>query len=57
MAILFADIVGFSKLGEAEVLCFIQYFLGAVANLINSHPKSKQPRVRMCVCVCGGGGL
>jgi len=46
MAILFADIVGYSKLGEAEVLAFIHYFLGSVANLISSHPKSKQPKVK-----------
>ena len=57
MAILFADIVGYSKLGEAEVLAFIHYFLGSVANLISSHPKSKQPKVKntwgdgTCMCV------
>jgi class 3 adenylate cyclase/tetratricopeptide (TPR) repeat protein len=33
VAILFADAVGFSKLSEPEVPCFVQYFLGAIAGL------------------------
>jgi class 3 adenylate cyclase len=33
VAILFADAVGFSKLTEAEVPCFIEHFLGAIARL------------------------
>ena len=35
VAILFADAVGFSKLTEAEVPRFVQYFLGAIAQLSN----------------------
>ncbi len=33
VAILFADAVGFSKLSEAEVPRFVQYFLGGIAKL------------------------
>jgi len=33
VAILFADAIGFSKLGEPEVPRFVQYFLGAIARL------------------------
>lgn len=33
VAILFADAVGFSKLGEPEVPRFVQYFLGMIADL------------------------
>ncbi|MFA5191677.1 MAG: TRAFs-binding domain-containing protein [Verrucomicrobiia bacterium] len=34
MAMLFADAVGFSKLGEPEIPKFVRHFLGAVAGLI-----------------------
>jgi class 3 adenylate cyclase len=33
VAILFADAVGFSKLGEAEVPTFVEHFLGGIARL------------------------
>lgn len=33
VSILFADAVGFSKLNESEVPCFIEHFLGAIARL------------------------
>ena len=33
VTILFADVVGFSRLSEAEVPCFIENFLGAIARV------------------------
>jgi class 3 adenylate cyclase len=33
VAILFADTIGFSKLNESAVPCFVQHFLGAIAEL------------------------
>ncbi|MBI5394961.1 MAG: DUF4071 domain-containing protein [Verrucomicrobia bacterium] len=38
MAMLFADAVGFSKLGEPEIPKFVRHFLGAVAGLIARSP-------------------
>ncbi len=38
MAILFADVVKFSKLDEKEVSCFVKYFLGAISELITDSP-------------------
>jgi class 3 adenylate cyclase len=40
VAILFADAVGFSKLSEGEVPRFVQYFLGAIANLSQKFSES-----------------
>lgn len=38
MAILFADIVGYSKMGEMQVLTFVERFLGSVAALLDALP-------------------
>jgi hypothetical protein len=46
MAMLFADIVGYSKLQEMQVLVFVEQFLGAVADLMESLPRRQQPVVR-----------
>eukprot|EP00753_Platysulcus_tardus_P001092 PLAT11044.1.p1 GENE.PLAT11044.1~~PLAT11044.1.p1 ORF type:complete len:1083 (-),score=550.00 PLAT11044.1:174-3422(-) len=46
MGILFADVVGYSKLQEVEVLSFITLFLGAVSTLIDACPEEEQPVVR-----------
>jgi class 3 adenylate cyclase len=46
MAILFADIVGYSKLQEMQVLVFIERFLGSVAALLDELPPKKRPRVK-----------
>jgi class 3 adenylate cyclase len=40
VAILFADAVGFSKLSEAEVPLFVEYFLAAIAELAGKFSKS-----------------
>jgi hypothetical protein len=42
MAILFADIVGYSKLAEFQVLTFVERFLGAVGALIDTLPVKQQ---------------
>lgn len=46
MAILFADVVGYSKLAEAQVLTFVERFLGAVGALMETMPLHQQPKVR-----------
>jgi len=46
MAILFADVVGYSKLAEAQVLTFVERFLGAVGALMEAMPVNQQPKVR-----------
>ncbi|NET38450.1 MAG: DUF4071 domain-containing protein [Cyanothece sp. SIO1E1] len=38
MALLFADVVNFSRLSEEQMFPFLQYFLGAVAELIAKSP-------------------
>jgi class 3 adenylate cyclase len=38
VAMLFADAVGFSKLNEEEVPCFVEQFLGAVGQLSDASP-------------------
>lgn len=38
MAILFADVVGYSKMGEMQVLTFVERFLGSVAALLDALP-------------------
>ena len=40
VAILFADAVGFSKLSEPEVPCFVEYFLAAIAELAGKFSES-----------------
>lgn len=45
-AILFADIVGYSKLSELQVLSFVRNFLGAVASLIDARDPAAQPVVK-----------
>ena len=40
VSILFADAVGFSKLGEAEVPWFVEHFLGAIATLATRYERS-----------------
>lgn len=40
VAILFADAVGFSKLSEAEVPRFVQYFLGSISKLTKKFTKA-----------------
>lgn len=40
MAMLFADVVGFSRLTEAEILPFVQHFLGMVAELMAASPQA-----------------
>ena len=40
VSILFADAVGFSKLGEAEVPRFVEHFLGAIASLSNKFDRA-----------------
>ncbi len=42
MAILFADVVGYSKLGESQVVAFVERFLGAVQALIDALPSQKR---------------
>eukprot|EP01138_Halocafeteria_seosinensis_P000025 gb/GECG01000025.1/.p1 GENE.gb/GECG01000025.1/~~gb/GECG01000025.1/.p1 ORF type:complete len:1054 (+),score=121.54 gb/GECG01000025.1/:1-3162(+) len=46
MGILFADIVGYSKLREHEVLSFVENFMGSVAAMIEDLPSSKRPCVK-----------
>jgi class 3 adenylate cyclase len=44
MALLFADVVGYSKMTELEIPCFVQQFLGAIAALdaaSSRHPVQK----------------
>ncbi len=43
-SLLFADVVNFSELGEAEIPVFVEHFLGGVAQLINTG--SYSPEVR-----------
>ncbi len=38
MALLFADVAGYSKLSESEIPAFVQHFLGAVAQLEAASP-------------------
>ena len=45
-AILFADIVGYSKLSELQVLSFVENFLGTVRDLIDASPLSARPVVK-----------
>jgi len=43
-AMLFADIVGFTKLNETQIPCFAAEFLGKVATLMNSMPRQPVSR-------------
>ena len=43
MAMLFADAVGFSKLTEAQVLRFMEHFLGAIAELVGTAAATRSP--------------
>jgi class 3 adenylate cyclase len=45
-SILFADLLGYSKLQEYQVLVFIERFMGSVAALIDAVPARQRPRVR-----------
>lgn len=38
MAMLFADVVGYSKLREEKIPGFVQYFMGAIADLLMKYP-------------------
>jgi class 3 adenylate cyclase len=38
MAVLFADVVNFSKLSETEIPLFVKHFLGAVGTLVHQSP-------------------
>ncbi|MEW6735952.1 MAG: adenylate/guanylate cyclase domain-containing protein, partial [Acidobacteriota bacterium] len=39
MAMLFADVVGYSRLKEPEIPCFVEHFMGTVAELLQSFPQ------------------
>jgi tetratricopeptide (TPR) repeat protein len=44
MAILFADAVGYSKLGERQIPTFVERYLGAVAALLDASPRPPECR-------------
>lgn len=46
VSILFADVVGYSKIGDLGVLRFIEHFLGRVARLIEERQDRARPKVR-----------
>jgi class 3 adenylate cyclase len=46
MSILFADVVGFSGLGERSILPFVQHVLGGVSSLIEQIRLKDRPVVR-----------